>query len=226
MKKVKDRFYKGIIVLNNLYWSVYKNLEKELIELSNHIHIDDKQLNVYSMKIAELLLRTVVEVESLAKELYLCNGGSKGDDKDLYFDTDCLEFLRQKWNLSKKKVQIVSNNFHFEEKFNITFNPLKNAHKGGDKSESWLKAYQAIKHNRRVSLEKATLKNLIRAMAGLYILNLYYKDFSYELNNDSNGNYFDSSCGSDVFSIFFCQAKKLTSHHLLMKKKTLTNMYI
>ena len=101
MKKVKDRFYKGIIVLNNLYWSVYKNLEKELIELSNHIHIDDKQLNVYSMKIAELLLRTVVEVESLAKELYLCNDGSKGDDKDLYFDTDCLEFLRQKWNLSK-----------------------------------------------------------------------------------------------------------------------------
>jgi|GEM_PF-961 len=221
MKKVKDRFYKGIIVLNNLYWSVYKNLEKELIELSNHIHIDDKQLNVYSMKIAELLLRTVVEVESLAKELYLCNGGSKGDDKDLYFDTDCLEFLRQKWNLSKKKVQIVSNNFHFEEKFNITFNPLKNAHKGGDKSESWLKAYQAIKHNRRVSLEKATLKNLIRAMAGLYILNLYYKDFSYELNNDSNGNYFDSSCGSDVFSIFFLPSKKINVSSLVDEKEDL-----
>jgi len=208
-------------VLNNLYWSVYKNLEKELIELSNHIHIDDKQLNVYSMKIAELLLRTVVEVESLAKELYLCNGGSKGDDKDLYFDTDCLEFLRQKWNLSKKKVQIVSNNFHFEEKFNITFNPLKNAHKGGDKSESWLKAYQAIKHNRRVSLEKATLKNLIRAMAGLYILNLYYKDFSYELNNDSNGNYFDSSCGSDVFSIFFLPSKKINVSSLVDEKEDL-----
>ena len=208
-------------MLNNLYWSVYKNLEKELIELSNHIHIDDKQLNVYSMKIAELLLRTVVEVESLAKELYLCNGGSKGDDKDLYFDTDCLEFLRQKWNLSKKKVQIVSNNFHFEEKFNITFNPLKNAHKGGDKSESWLKAYQAIKHNRRVSLEKATLKNLIRAMAGLYILNLYYKDFSYELNNDSNGNYFDSSCGSDVFSIFFLPSKKINVSSLVDEKEDL-----
>ena len=221
MKKVKDRFYKGIIVLNNLYWSVYKNLEKELIELSNHIHIDDKQLNVYSMKIAELLLRTVIEVESLAKELYLCNGGSKGDDKDLYFDTDCLKFLRQKWNLSKKKVQIVSNNFHFEEKFNITFNPLKNAHKGGDKSESWLKAYQAIKHNRRVSLEKATLKNLIRAMAGLYILNLYYKDFSYELNSDSNGNYFDSSCGSDVFSIFFLPSKKINVSSLVDEKEDL-----
>ena len=208
-------------MLNNLYWSVYKNLEKELIELSNHIHIDDKQLNVYSMKIAELLLRTVVEVESLAKELYLCNGGSKGDDKDLYFDTDCLKFLRQKWNLSKKKVQIVSNNFHFEEKFNITFNPLKNAHKGGDKSESWLKAYQAIKHNRRVSLEKATLKNLIRAMAGLYILNLYYKDSSYELNSDSNGNYFDSSCGSDVFSIFFLPSKKINVSSLVDEKEDL-----
>ena len=40
---------------NNLYWSVYQNLEKELIELTNHIHVDDKQINVYSMKIADLL---------------------------------------------------------------------------------------------------------------------------------------------------------------------------
>ena len=32
---------------NNLYWSVYQNLEKELIELTNHIHVDDKQINVY-----------------------------------------------------------------------------------------------------------------------------------------------------------------------------------
>ena len=42
---------------NNFYWTVYKNLEKELIELSNLIHIDDNQLDIYSIKIAELLLK-------------------------------------------------------------------------------------------------------------------------------------------------------------------------
>jgi len=46
----------------NLYWSVYKNLEKEVLELSNQIHIDDEQLNVYSIKISELLIRCSVEI--------------------------------------------------------------------------------------------------------------------------------------------------------------------
>lgn len=61
--------------MNNYYWAVYKNLERELSDLSNLIHIDDKQLNVYSIKIAELLLRTVVEIESISKTLYFQNGG-------------------------------------------------------------------------------------------------------------------------------------------------------
>ena len=55
---------------HNLYWAIYQNLEEGLIELSNNIHIDDEQLNVYSMKIAEMLIRISVEVESIAKELY------------------------------------------------------------------------------------------------------------------------------------------------------------
>ena len=43
---------------NNLYWNVYKSLERELLALAEIIHIDDKQLDVYSMKIADLLIRT------------------------------------------------------------------------------------------------------------------------------------------------------------------------
>ena len=31
--------------MTNIYWPVYKNLEKELVELSNQVHIDDKQLD-------------------------------------------------------------------------------------------------------------------------------------------------------------------------------------
>ena len=39
-----------------LYWQVYKNLEKEFLGLADVIHVDDKQLEVYSMKIADLLI--------------------------------------------------------------------------------------------------------------------------------------------------------------------------
>ncbi len=195
---------------HNLYWSVYQNLEKELIELSNHIHIDDKQLKVYSMKIAELLIRTCVEFESLAKELYLNNGGTKSDDKELYFDTDCLAFLKEKWKLDLKKVQVVSSNFYFNEDKNKVLMPLRKAHKRGDSSAKWLQAYQAVKHNRRTSLEKANLENLLNSMAALFILNLYYRNNVFDLGNDGEGKSFDYTCGSNIFSTLVPKRKTIS----------------
>jgi len=186
---------------NNLYWSVYKNLEREVTELANLIHFDDQQLNVYSIKISELLLRTVVEIESIVKEMYFLNGGTKADDNDLYFDTDCISLLENKWKLSKKQVLISAFNFYFTEDRNRILTPMNKANRRGTSSSDWQKSYQAIKHNRAKNLTKGNLKNLIRAMAGLYILNVYYKDTFYELEKDATGTNFDSSLGSTIFSI-------------------------
>ena len=184
---------------HNLYWAIYQNLEEELIELSNNIHVDDNQLKVYSMKIAEMLIRVVVEVESIAKELYFQNGGDKPDDNQLFFDTDCLSYLNEKWILSKKKIQVVFGQFYFDIDENKILTPLEKAHLRG--KEKWIKAYQAIKHNRRNSLKNANLKNLIPALAGLFILNLYYKNEVIELGNDANGTGFDASQGSKIFAV-------------------------
>lgn len=202
---------------NNLYWAVYKNLERELINLSNLIHIDDKQLDVYSIKITELLIRTVVEVESIVKELYFQNGGTKPDDKNLFFDTDCLDLLENKWFLSKKQVHISATNFYFNLTDNKVLTPLKKANKRGSSSSDWLKAYQAVKHNRAKSLTAGNLKNLIRAMAGLYILNLYYKNDLYELEKDATGTSFDSSLGSVIFSIKVHKSKGFSAVESFMK---------
>lgn len=191
---------------HNLYWSVYQNLEKELIELSNHIHIDDKQLKVYSMKIAELLIRTCVEIESIAKELYSLNDGGKKLEK-VFFDTDCLLHLRKIWKISYKKVQVISNNFYLSK--NI-LQPLKNAHKGAGKSDLWLRAYQAIKHNRSDNLEKANLENLLNSMAALFILNLYYRNNAFDLGNDREGKSFDYTCGSNIFSTLVPKTKTIS----------------
>lgn len=184
---------------HNLYWAIYQNLEEELIELSNNIHVDDNQLKVYSMKIAEMLIRVAVEVESIAKELYFQNGGDKPDDNQLFFDTDCLSYLNEKWILSKKKIQVVFGQFYFDIDENKILTPLEKAHLRG--KEKWIKAYQGIKHNRRNSLKNANLKNLIPALAGLFILNLYYKNEVIELGNDANGTGFDASQGSKIFAV-------------------------
>ena len=192
---------KNYYIMSNYYWTVYKNLEKELIVLSNLIHIDDNQLSIYSIKIAELLLRTAVEVESIAKTLYFQNGGTKPDDVNLFFDTDCLNLLESKWQLSKKQVQVSAPNFYFLQTENQILTPLKKANKRGTSSSDWQKAYQAVKHNRVASLSKANLKNLIRSMAALYVLNTYNNDNNYFLEEDSSGVNFDRNIGSAIFSI-------------------------
>jgi len=185
----------------NLYWPVYKNLERELVNLSELIHIDDSQLMVYSVKISELLIRTVVEVESIVKELYFLNGGSKLDDKDLFFDTDCIELLESNWELGKKTVLVSAANFYFIDENNKVLKPLYKSNKRGSSSSDWQKAYQAIKHNRAKNLSKGNLKNLIRALAGLFILNIYYKNNVFNLEKNNTGTNFDESLGSSIFSI-------------------------
>lgn len=186
---------------NNLYWSVYRNLEREFITLSSLIHINDEQLGIYSIKITELLIRTVVEVESISKELYFRNRGSKPDDKDLFFDTDCMQLLEDHWKLSKKEIFVSSPNLYLDEIENRILVPLSKANKRGTSSSDWLKAYQAVKHNRAKNLKKGNLKHLIRALGGLYILNIYYQDTQFDLKKEGTGTNFDASLGSELFSV-------------------------
>ena len=82
-----------------MFWVIYKNLEKEIIELSNKLHFCDKQEKVYSIYISDLLIRISVEIEALSKELYKIAGGNmkplddEGNERDLMFDSDCIHHL-------------------------------------------------------------------------------------------------------------------------------------
>ena len=53
--------------MNQFFWNAYKRLEKEVLVFSEDIHFSDDQLEVYSSKIGDLLVRTAIEVESLSK---------------------------------------------------------------------------------------------------------------------------------------------------------------
>ena len=99
--------------MNQFFWNAYKRLEKEVLALSEDIHFSDDQINVYSSKIGDLLVRTSIEIESLSKVLFLENGGTMPTNRDLYFDTDCIKLLETKWMLSKKTIFINSPFFYF-----------------------------------------------------------------------------------------------------------------
>jgi hypothetical protein len=202
----------------NLYWPVYQNLEKEMLVLTNEIHFCDEQLGVYSLKIADLLIRACVEIESISKELYEHAGGNmsptdiNGKDRDLFFDTDCINFLNDNWNISEKQVLVSSPTIYFESNDNLTLTPLNKAFKRGTSGSNWKRAYQMVKHARvqafnttkDKNIVRPNIRNLVHAMAALYLLNIYYMDEQYSAKNTSTLNAeFDSSLGSLLFSINF-----------------------
>ena len=187
--------------MSNLFWPIYKKLEMELLSITSHIRFDDNQLKVYSDGFLDILFRTSVEIEAIAKELYLNNGGTAiTPENEMYFDTVCLDFLEKKWKLSERVVLISSINFYFEKEENKTITPLKKANKRGTSGSKWKQAYQAAKHNRSENFKVGNMKNCIDALAALYILNIYYKDETFKLGpREING--FDQTLGSDIFSI-------------------------
>ncbi len=184
----------------NLYWPTYLNIESEFNKLLQIVHIDDSQINIYSAKISELILRCASEIESLSKELYKMYGGIKKGN--IHFDYVALKHLEDKWLLSKKVIIISSLNTFLTQK---VFNPFELDFQKDDKSYTygWNYAYQAIKHDRAKNLKQGSVKNLFKISAALFILNLYYKNQKYNLGNDNQGINFPFNLGSTIFSIKF-----------------------
>jgi len=74
-----------------------------------------------------------------------------------------------------------------------------------DDINDYYSAYNAVKHDRAKNISKANIRIMIRALAALFLLNLYYKDEIIKLDRGEFGTNtsrnFDATRGSDVFSI-------------------------
>lgn len=183
--------------MTNIYWPVYRNLEDEMDKLFYSIHIDDSQLNVYSSKIADLILRASAEIESISKELYKRESGSK---PKITFD-DAIKFLNKIWLLDKKLILISSSNCFQTNKILTPF--IKNEKKtsNGKLTYSWNNSYQNLKHDRANSLHFGSLKYLFDIMSALFILNNYFKNEVFELKRMHLAQNFPLNLGSKIFSI-------------------------
>lgn len=205
--------------MNQFFWNSYRRLEKEVLTLSEDIHFDDAQVSVYSSKIGDLLVRTAIEVESLAKVLYFDNGGSIPADGDLYFDTDCIKLLEDKWLLSKKTIFVNTPYFYFEKDENKVLKPLHKAFKRGTSSSKWQQAYQAVKHDRIHNINKGKIGNLILALGALYILNIYYRDAQYPTVSDKDASNVDWGLGSEIFTVKVSHESSGASNNQIYVKK-------
>lgn len=120
-------------------------------------------------------------------------------NKNVTFDYDCLKLLDDKCKSHEKIVLVVNPLFNLEKEKNRILKPLFAAHKG---NEDWEKGYQSVKHDRykEECFKDGNIKNLIHAVAALYLLNIYYQD---EITNIkfSDIRNIDLSFGSSIFSL-------------------------
>lgn len=168
----------------NLFHPVYIRLEQEFKELSYSIALDKKNLAIFSIKIADLILRTVSECENIARAI--CQKekikfkDKSGKIRKLVYFYEYIEELDKIFGLNQWLVNLKYANSS-EDIFDWKNMPFKKDRKtkiGKKEFEDWCwyDAYNSIKHNRVKYFKKANLENLIFALEALFLLNIIYND--------------------------------------------------
>ena len=205
--------------MSNIYWPVYLNLEKSVDELAFAIHIDDEQMGVYSTRIMELIIRAAAEIESLSKELYRANGGTK-NSAAIKYDDDAIKLLNNRWQLEQKKVIISSAHCFQTNRVLKPFvkNEVRTASSTGKHTYSWNNAYQNLKHDRGNSMKFGSVRYLFDILAALFVLNLYHRDEVIKLGKDQAGVGFPLNMGSSLFSVEICAGPNYDGKGVYKKK--------
>lgn len=152
-------------------------LQKDIINLFEYIEPAEQNLDTYSLRTFELLLRTCTELEANFKSIFKANTFTSK--------------LERNWNIQDYyKVQKT----HFLSDYQIRLpywrgngrivEPFK-VWSSAYTTLDWYDAYNKSKHDRGANLSKASLRNLINAFSGLAVLlaaQYYIYDFS--PNND------------------------------------------
>ena len=153
-----------------LFFQIYQSLEKELLGMTDYIHFSENNLDVYSVKLANFILRANVESESLLKELFKRTEHYKGltqKEKNLELENNTYTEVNEVYKLEKKTIYIASEIFYFQDKYSEPFIPFKYKKNGKDSH----KIYNAMKHDKVNNFKKADLETAINMLGTLFILN-------------------------------------------------------
>lgn len=159
------------------FWPVYQRLEHEFKELTNVIALTDAHLDVYSIVMADLLLRLGSEAENVAKAILKEHTG-------LFAPAPDLTHL-SRWNFPKLGSFLNQDAFAMHTKtvkIQWIHSTLSEVHKTIKPMESWAPprpvnpdwylAYNTIKHNRVSNFSNAAYRHCYEGLAAILILNI------------------------------------------------------
>lgn len=150
------------------YVRAFLLIQKDLQNLFEYIEPSDTNLDTYSFRIHELLMRTCIEVEANFKAIL---------KENIYnpLDKQNKPLSEKKWNIHNYR--IVNKTHHLSSyKVSIpiwdgirsSFEPF--AEWSTTTELSWYQAYNSSKHDRKSAFKKANFSNLLNAVSGLLVL--------------------------------------------------------
>lgn len=184
--------------MDNYYWQIYLELEKELDNIIFTISFTKEQHRVYSPRISELIVRAGTQIESISQHIY----ANVTKRKQVVNFKTAIAYFDKKWKLSQKYIIIETNKINPTKETKLYVMPFgkmvyKESYNNGTilfaskqdptifsenieekdrcKAYSWENAYNNLKHNFYGSIKQyGNIYNLLETMAALYVLNLYF----------------------------------------------------
>ena len=147
------------------HWNYLLALDADLVNVSRFVEFHKANFDCFSIEIARLLLTASAEVDVVCKQLCKAiDPTSAADNINEYRDAILPVYRR----IPRFTVTI--------PRFGLTLQPWDEwKRKGG--VPLWWTAYNKVKHQRDTYYERASLKNALNGVAGLFILVLHlYKD--------------------------------------------------
>jgi hypothetical protein len=143
------------------HWNYFLALDSDLSRLSRYVEFHPDNYGCFSLEIARVQLAAASEVDVVAK--LLCkkiNPKSKAEKIDQYRAEVLATFPQI------AQFEVVA------ERFGLTMRPWREWAEG--KSPLWWTAYNDVKHQRDTHFKKASLENMLHAVAGLFVVCLYF----------------------------------------------------
>ena len=162
------------------YWRYFLSIEEDFIKTLRYVELSKDNLKTYSTEYTRLLVSACAEIETILK--LICNTTG----------SNCNNF-----NISKLKKRLYEYEFcdmheadviirDFGTKLTPFFSWEKDDAKGNPITPSWWKAYNGIKHNRDEKYKEANLENVLLAISGLLVVELYYYEKMTSLDGRPN----------------------------------------
>lgn len=144
------------------HWNFFLALEKDLEGLSRYIEFAETNFACYSLEITRILFSAASEVDVVAKQLCVkINPTSSASNINQYRD----EIRNAYPALPNFRVTI--------PRFGLELTPWSNWIDVTGIPDWWT-AYNKVKHHRNTDYHRGNLKNCLNAVAGLFVVILYF----------------------------------------------------